>query len=96
MQRKLTIMTSKHPSSLLAWLFVMLPILAFFSACSNHKAGDEQKAYALFLEAINHNAAGDKKLAITLIDSALQMNAADTTRSWLTCEKTTALVDLGK
>lgn len=74
----------------------MLPILAFFSACSNHKAGDEQKAYALFLEAINHNAAGDKKLAITLIDSALQMNAADTTRSWLTCEKTTALVDLGK
>ena len=96
MQRKLTIMTSKHPSSLLAWLFVMLPILAFFSACSNHKAGDEQKAYALFLEAINHNAAGDKKLAITLIDSALQMNAADTTHSWLTCEKTTALVDLGK
>ena len=89
-------MTSKHPSSLLAWLFVMLPILAFFSACSNHKAGDEQKAYALFLEAINHNAAGDKKLAITLIDSALQMNAADTIRSWLTCEKTTALVDLGK
>ena len=96
MQRKLTIMTSKHPSSLLAWLFVMLPILAFFSACSNHKAGDEQKAYALFLEAINHNAAGDKKYAITLIDSALQMNCADTTRSWLTCEKTTALVDLGK
>lgn len=96
MQRKLTIMTSKHPSSLLAWLFVMLPILTFFSACSNNKAGDEKKAYALFLEAINHNAAGDKKLAITLIDSALQMNAADTTRSWLTCEKTTALVDLGK
>ena len=80
MQSKLTIMTSKHPSSLLAWLFVMLPILAFFSACSNHKAGDEKKAYALFLEAINHNAAGDKKTAITLIDSALQMNAADTTR----------------
>ena len=89
-------MTSKHPSSLLAWLFVMLPILTFFSACSNNKAGDEKKAYALFLEAINHNAAGDKKTAITLIDSALQMNAADTTRSWLTSEKTTALVDLGK
>lgn len=89
-------MTSKHPTTLLAWLFVMLPILTLFSACSNHKAGDEQKAYALFLEAINHNAAGDKKYAITLIDSALQMNCADTTRSWLTCEKTTALVDLGK
>ena len=74
----------------------MLPILAFFSACSNHKAGDEQKAYALFLEAINHNAAGDKKTAITLIDSALQMNAADTTRSWLTSEKMTAYTDLGK
>ena len=80
-------MTSKHPSSLLAWLFIMLPILTLFAACSNHKAGDEKKAYALFLEAINHNAAGDKKTAITLIDSALQMNAADTTRSWLTSEK---------
>lgn len=78
-----------------AWLTLMIfPFL--FSACSNNKQGDEKKAYTLFLEAMNHNAAGDKKLAIALIDSALQMNAADTTRSWLTSEKTTALVDLGK
>ena len=79
----------------MAWLTFMI-FLILASACTNDKHGDEKKAYALFLEAMNHNAAGDKTLAITLIDSALCMNAADTTRSWLTSEKTTALVDLGK
>lgn len=83
-------------SAILRWSLIIFSPLLLLASCRQVKEGDEKKAYSLFMEAMNHNAAGEKETAIALIDSALSMNPADTTRSWLTSEKTTALVDLGR
>lgn len=71
--------------------------LALLLSCGWGRRNTEtDKAYALLEEVWDNNSRGDKMAALTLADSALAMKCADTTRCWLMCEKTVALLDMGR
>lgn len=76
-------------------MFVLF--LALLISCGEERRNTEtDKAYALLEEVWDNNSRGDKLAALTLADSALAMKCADTTRCWLMCEKTVALLDMGR
>ncbi len=83
--------------------FPTLPLLLLIAtlcmaSCrrSATNANSDAKAYALLEQSAEANAGGEKGRAIALADSALLMVPADSTRCYLLCEKTTALVDMGR
>lgn len=101
--------TSSFPASLLDSCYmkicntqymIQLMFVLFLSlliSCSEERRNTEtDKAYALLEEVWNNNSRGYKLAALTLADSALAMKCADTTRCWLMCEKTVALLDIGR
>lgn len=76
-------------------MFVLF--LALLISCGEERRNTEtDKAYALLEKVWDNNSRGDKLAALTLADSALAMKCADTTRCWLMCEKTVALLDMGR
>lgn len=79
------------------FIIIILLLSPLLLACSQ---GGSQKNYDktsdMLLRVGELNVNGDKQWALALADSALEMGPADTTRCWLLCEKTVALVDMGK
>ena len=75
-------------------ILLLSPLL--LACCQGGSQKNYDKTSDMLLRVGELNVTGDKQRALVLADSALEMGPADTTRCWLLCEKTVALVDMGK
>lgn len=78
-------------------LFLITMAAAVLLSCTKSGGSMEpDRAYAMLGQVAERSADGDKRGALQLADSALAMNPPDSIRCHLLCEKTAALVDMGR